>query len=216
MSGLLDSIAKFVPFLSDKIRKHPTWGKGQMVASEKIILLNEWAPSRDIDFYRTLLVGLSVDCPMDKAADNCFLQNERSLSFDEKVNWAQSLSDSEIMDLYMLHHKCPTPLKGWQIIDGEVREVEPMRGSSPTQTAAMRRSAQKAICMFNRERFQWRSGYPPQRYGVRPACGMSHPEKGRDERILAGAPQRPRQVRCSSVLGNLLIFNVSEMAKVEG
>jgi len=112
MSGLLGRLAKIVIFLRDNTQKIPIQKGRQMVAAENKISLSEWAPSRDIDFYRTLLVGLSVDCPMDKKPDHCFLKKERVLSFDEKVNWAQSLNDNKVMDLYMLHHKCLHSLKG--------------------------------------------------------------------------------------------------------
>lgn len=68
--------------------------------------LFDGAQCGETEFFRTLLIGLSIDCPLEKKLDKCLWQDKRSLSFDSKVDWAQSLTDKTVLDLYAFHHKC--------------------------------------------------------------------------------------------------------------
>jgi hypothetical protein len=60
----------------------------------------------DPDFFRALLVGLAVGCPLDKSSDLCHLKCDRSGSFDDKIAWVESLNDAETLELYSIHHCC--------------------------------------------------------------------------------------------------------------
>jgi hypothetical protein len=66
----------------------------------------DWAQYRNPEFLRTMLVGLAMDCPLDKDLCQCSLRFERVLSFDEKVDWARSLTNKEIVNLYSIHRQC--------------------------------------------------------------------------------------------------------------
>jgi hypothetical protein len=61
---------------------------------------------RDPDFFRAVLVGLAVGCPLDRSADACQLSCVRSGSFDAKIAWVESLNDLEALKLYSIHHDC--------------------------------------------------------------------------------------------------------------
>ena len=72
---------------------------------ETISLLNS-GQYRDPNFFRSLLTGLSIACPLEKKPHDCLLREKRALSFDAKVEWVESLSDKMVMDLYSSHHMC--------------------------------------------------------------------------------------------------------------
>jgi len=61
---------------------------------------------RDPGFYRAMLVGLAVGCPLDNRSDGCQLKCTRRGSIDDKIAWVESLDESEILALYTLHHDC--------------------------------------------------------------------------------------------------------------
>ena len=77
-----------------------------MARSKEANTSTEWAQYRDPDFLRAMLIGLTIGCPLNKSLDHCLLQFDRSISFDEKVTWAESLTDKKIVELYSLHHQC--------------------------------------------------------------------------------------------------------------
>lgn len=77
-----------------------------MTRSQKATASNEWAQDKDPDFLRAMLIGLSIACPLNKNLDQCLLRLDRALSFEEKIAWAESLSDNDINQLYSVHHQC--------------------------------------------------------------------------------------------------------------
>jgi len=66
-----------------------------------------YAPSwhRDPNFFRAMLLGLTVGCPCNRSLDTCLINFDRSISFHDKVVWIESLEDSAVMELYSLHRK---------------------------------------------------------------------------------------------------------------
>jgi len=62
--------------------------------------------NRDTDFFRAMLVGLTIDCPIGKSVGQCVLRADRSLPFEARVAWVKSLTDEAVRDLYGLHRNC--------------------------------------------------------------------------------------------------------------
>lgn len=77
-----------------------------MMKSKEANTFTDWAHYKDPEFLRTMLVGLAMDCPLEKDLYQCSLRFKRVLSFDEKVDWARSLTNEEIMNLYSTHRQC--------------------------------------------------------------------------------------------------------------
>ncbi len=80
--------------------------EGFMAGSKQANISIGLAQYRDPEFLRAMLIGLTIDCPLDRNFDQCPLRLDRSTSFDEKIAWAESLTGREIMDLYAVHHQC--------------------------------------------------------------------------------------------------------------
>jgi len=77
-----------------------------MLDQDETISLLNGEQYRDPIFFRSLLTGLSIACPLEKKPHDCLLLEKRSLSFDAKVEWVESLTDQMVMDLYSGHHMC--------------------------------------------------------------------------------------------------------------
>jgi len=52
------------------------------------------------------IYGLSYECPYIVRKDNCSLKCVDSLSFQEKVNWINSLSEERIRSIWEQHIVC--------------------------------------------------------------------------------------------------------------
>jgi hypothetical protein len=58
------------------------------------------------ELVRTMLVGLTIECPQGDDPKVCPLHGMRQLSFSEKFEWVKSLPDNELFNTYFLHCKC--------------------------------------------------------------------------------------------------------------
>lgn len=58
------------------------------------------------EFVRTMLTGLTIECPRADDSVDCPLFEMRKLSFAEKFEWIKSLPDYELLKVYAAHCEC--------------------------------------------------------------------------------------------------------------
>jgi hypothetical protein len=58
------------------------------------------------EFARTTLVGLMIECPRNHNSETCLLREKRELPFADKFEWAKSLPDDKLFNMYSAHLEC--------------------------------------------------------------------------------------------------------------
>jgi len=70
------------------------------------VTVNE-APSYDeLKILARMMPGLLFECPMGGNPDDCPLHEIRKLPFIERVQWAKSMTDEQLLDIYRYHKSC--------------------------------------------------------------------------------------------------------------
>ncbi len=65
------------------------------------------APSYDeLKVLARLMPGLLYECPMGGNPNDCPLYEIRKLPYLERVQWAKSMSDEQLLDIYHYHKSC--------------------------------------------------------------------------------------------------------------
>jgi len=68
--------------------------------------LKNWLGTKNINYARSMLKGLSASCPLGEVDKHCPLKDIRSLSHEKRVAWLNERSDTEIQDFFSLHFSC--------------------------------------------------------------------------------------------------------------
>lgn len=55
---------------------------------------------------RTLLIGLTMECPRGDKCDGCQLLEKRQLPYTDKKAWVRSLADEQLVAIYDEHCRC--------------------------------------------------------------------------------------------------------------
>ena len=55
---------------------------------------------------RTILAGLTSDCPRSRKGPSCPLMEARKLPYAEKMAWLKSLHEKQLTQIYAEHCRC--------------------------------------------------------------------------------------------------------------
>ena len=64
-------------------------------------------PERDsADFVRSMVLGLSVECPYGGCPEDCGLCDVRKKSMRERYEWMKQLTEQQCHEVYAAHRNC--------------------------------------------------------------------------------------------------------------
>ncbi len=55
---------------------------------------------------RTWVLGLIVDCPLEKTLDTCSMKEIRRLPLEERVELVKAMDEYQLQEIIMLHKQC--------------------------------------------------------------------------------------------------------------
>ena len=71
--------------------------------------MGEFARNHNIEEVKTIIFGLSVECPMGNNPPDCPLREIRLLSLTDRFSWVNELSEEERQQYYEYHKKMSGP-----------------------------------------------------------------------------------------------------------
>ncbi len=61
---------------------------------------------RGIKVLRTMVLGMTIECPHRVDSSACAFRKARGIPLVDKAEWVESLSDGEVANLFAAHKDC--------------------------------------------------------------------------------------------------------------